>query len=170
MIQTWSDYLQVLQWPATCTTQPTCKIRYKKKNFINSLNVLWNNTRFNRQFQQCFCTHSLHNSRNTVNNTTAKLTHIIPVLLLAYVRALKERLISNALRWQICSLPAVWPSAASQHMTSNRRGLRSASDVTSPGRLAVADRGWRAINKSVSAVSAKFCRTHFYVVREVDIR
>ena len=40
-------------------------------------------------------------------------------------------------------------------MTSNRRGLRSAADVTSPRRLAVADRGWHAINKSVSAVSTE---------------
>jgi len=60
-------------------------------------------------------------------------------------------------------------------MTTNRRGLRSAADVTSPGRLAVEDRGWRAINKSVSAVSTElqnYVERIFtlYEIRKVDTR
>jgi len=38
-------------------------------------------------------------------------------------------------------------------MTSNRRGLLSAADITWPGYLAITDSGWCANNKSVSAVS-----------------
>jgi len=64
-------------------------------------------------------------------------------------------MLENLLAVQLYSAP-VWPSAASQRMTSNRGGgLQSAAGVTSPGRLAVDDRGWRAINKSVSAVSTE---------------
>ena len=55
-------------------------------------------------------------------------------------------MLANLLAAQLYSAP-VLPSAASQRMTSNRRGLRSAADVISPGRdgqvsghLAIADR------------------------------
>jgi len=63
-------------------------------------------------------------------------------------------MLANFLAAQLYSAP-VWPSAANQRMTSNCCGLRSAADVISLGRLAVADCGWCAINKSVSAVSTE---------------
>ena len=50
-------------------------------------------------------------------------------------------MLANLLAAQLYSAP-VWPSAASQRMTSNRRDLRSAG---CRWRHIVADRGWRAI-------------------------
>ena len=63
-------------------------------------------------------------------------------------------MLANLLAAQLYSA-SVWLSAASQRMMSNCRSLWSVTDVTSPGRLAIADRGLRAINTSVSAVSTE---------------